>query len=504
MAAPTREELEQADAALAKAGYDENERLSVLLQLQEAQVPGVPGFMQPFESPATKGGRELQGVAQAIVPASTAALGGSLTRYGLSKMAPKLLQYAGPELSAIGEGTGAFLGGLATGQTPQQAGEGALLSGVAGGLTERGVQETGRAFARAGKVTPRTMRETLQQGGFKRLGTTMSGIGEEAYINEAEALRQMAQKARVDKSPGRLAAQRQMREFDAANTQTVTERGPLTPEGQSLVKAQRQAGLLADEAENLGHPDAAKMRAYSDLLQSESPTYTSVNRRVGGIDFSPVKQRILRLVDNRATDPGRIRVNQQLRDLADRLPDRGTMADLDFHIREHTEPIKGQVQNLEASLPTGIQQKVVAGMRQYRNQLLPEAKQNFARASNYLKATKRIRAMLVDKNGDLRTQAEGIWRQIPRNKVILRSFEEYDRVHGTQIAPKALELARKANWTPGDGATALGMIDASVGWFGRAAATTSRGIGKGLVSAAIPAGRSAAAAAAFYNAMNNP
>jgi hypothetical protein len=303
------------------------------------------------------------------------------------------------------------------------------------------------------------MRETLGQGGFRRLRTTIGGVGDEEIINEAEQLRRMGAKARVEKSPGRIAAERKMAAFDKSQTTT---------------------------------------------REVYEPPMSTRTEEVGGVDFAPIKQRILKLVDDRATSTGRVAVNEQLRRTAERLPERGTMDDLDHFIREYTEPIKGQVQNLEASLPTAVQQKIVAGARRYRNSLLPEAKPDFAKAQAYMKATKNIRSMLVDKNGDLKKSAEGVWRSIPRNKVVLRSFQEYDRVHGTEFAEKALDLARRANWTPGDGATALGMIDASVGWFGRAAATTSRAVGKGLVSSAIPAGRSAAAAAAFYNAMSNP
>lgn len=470
---PTREELDQADAALQRAGYSDDERLMVLDQL----IGDDPNLPLPLRRGGSSEMEMLTGAAQAIVPAAGAAIGGSLGRMALGKIAPKTLPYLGPAASAVGEFTGAFAGGLPF-QTPTEAATGAALSGITGLGVEGGLQMSGRAFGRAGKVTPRTMRETTAQGGFNRLRTMMGGVGEEEIVNEAEQLRRMATKARVEKSPGRVAAESKMRAFDESAAAKV----PIED-----VEARYNAGVYDPEIMRGGK------------LQTPQTIH---EREIAAVDMAPIKQRILSLVDKDATSTGRIAVNNQLKGIAERLPERGTMADLDHFIREHTEPIKGQVQNLEASLPTGVQQKIVAGARRYRNTLLPEAKTDFAQAQNYMKATKNIRSMLVDKNGDLRKGAENIWRGIPRNKVVLRSLQEYDRVHGTKFAEKALDLARRANWTPGDAQDALGMIDASAGWWRRATALTARSVGKGLIGAAIPAGRAAAATTAFYSAMN--
>lgn len=425
-------------------GFDLNGHVKMLRNygISEDDVVGLLAGDTPEPKAIAETGTPV-GAVKAMVPMLGAGLGGVGARALGQAVIPRAMAYVGPLVAGAGEAAGAFGGNLAIGQKPKDAAVNALIAGGIGAGTELGAQEVGRGFSRAGRVTPRTMNETLGQGGFQRARTTLAGVGENELIGEARTAASKATKARIETSPGRVAAKAKISAFDTAN------------------------------------PD--------------SP-----------IDFAPIKNKILSMVDKRATSTGRIAVNNQLESIAERIPERGSMDDLDFFIREHTEPVKGQVKNLEASLPANVQKSIVSFSRGYRNQLLPEAKADFASASRYLKSTKMLRSMLVDKEGNLKRGVENVWRQIPRNKVILEAFQNFDQVHGTNFADRALDLARRANWSPGDAASALGMVDASVGWLGRAVNTGTRGIGKAFITGAIPAGRSAAGLAAFHQAMTTP
>lgn len=455
---PSDAALIAARRELINAGFSPDEAEGIVAEVLVGEAPGTPSLVSQQPLSAGGGLEQMKRAAQVVIPGVASAAGGSLARMGLVHFAPKAAPYVGPLVSGVGEATGSFLGSIGTGVPPKEAVRGAAITGGVGVGVEGGLQALGRGFSRAGRVTPRTVRETQQQGGFNRLRTTFRGVGDREYLEEAKRLERGSTLKRVDKSPGRMRAESKMRDFDVANPeQTTTVPGP-------------PVGFI---------PGRQVPGAPQTVTQ-------------GPVDFEPIRQRILSLVDDRATSTGRIAVNNQLRGMADRIPESGTMDDLDFFIREQTEPIRGQVQNLEAALPASVQQRIVSFARGYRNRILPEARRDFAAASRYLAATKRIRSMLVDKSGNLRRGVEGVWRQIPRNKVVMEAFENYDKVHGTNFANRALDLARRANWSPGDGATALGMLDAGVGWWGRAAATTSRAVGKVLTISAIPAGRIAA------------
>ena len=59
----------------------------------------------------------------------------------------------------------------------------------------------------------------------------------------------------------------------------ATTEAKLSPRGANLIKVQRQAERLSVEAEQLGHPDAMRMRQVSDMLASERPTFESLGTR---------------------------------------------------------------------------------------------------------------------------------------------------------------------------------------------------------------------------------
>lgn len=330
---------------------------------------------------------------------------------------------------SAGAAAGSALSDIMARERP--SGTAAATSGVANLLLEGVPTAVGFGSARAARVPKEALQRTLAKSQGGRLRDIFSDLPVEAEFEQAKEAARAAGAAVIRKSAGRIRAERMIKQFDNVS------------------------GLPLDPR---------------------------------GVDFRPIKQRMLSLIDKRATSTERIRVNESMEALAGRLPDFGTMDDLDFFIREHTAPIKGALANVDAPVPAEFRKRIVSFARAERNRLLPEAKEAFTKASNHIARLKNFRNMIVDTKGNIKQGATGRWRSIMSDAKTREIFQRFDQETGNNFFERALDLATKRAWSPDDGDTAAAGLQAVVGWLGRATLFGGRAIAKTAIVGARPAG----------------
>lgn len=419
----------------------------------EGLVRGEPSELGPMQHPP--------GYVPEIAEAGRRLTSKEMSEMLLQGALASAAQGAGSELGAnlspahplIAGTVGSFAGGTAgdlfwdalAGRAPRP-GKSAVVGG-AGAAVEGATGALGVMGARGGAVSKRAVAGTLQQGPMKstiqalrgkgvtlgRSGEMFGGIKEGADVRMAEQAAEASTQAlsRTNLSPGRRAAEAKMDAFDnAGNT----------------------------------------------------------------VDMAPIKAHIDAQIRPNAVPAERQKVNDYLSDLKDRIPDRMSMKEYDLFIRDLTDPVRGQIGNIESSAGVAIQKGIASFMRGHRDRVvLPGAAKDFAAASQYLGDVQGLRDRLVNQVGELKPGAENLWLKSLRTTRIREAMKRYDKATGDDLFVRASKLARKQQWTPEDGKTASGWLEALAGWIGRASVMLGRGAGKVAIAASRPAGHATSA-----------
>lgn len=258
------------------------------------------------------------------------------------------------------------------------------------------------------------------------------------------------------------------------------------------------------------------LQAQKSVKGAKSPSYQRAKGYVGRydatqdeIDTTPIYERISSRIRSKPVTAEEETANAALDDLADKLPDKMTMKELETYVRRIRASVKGNYGQPGGNLKTQDIKDIAAFSRQYRDELLTKASgkygpQQFAQSSQEMEAIKNFRRTLLDSKGNLRSGAENIIRRLPRNRVVMQVFERFDAVDGTDIASQAKALGLKRQWTPTDLKDAGSMLEALMGRLNRLTGPPARGLAKAITVAAPPRGypsRGAAATAAFMQAM---
>lgn len=272
-------------------------------------------------------------------------------------------------------------------------------------------------------------------------------------------------------------------------------------------------------------PPEAEMQiaeaAQQSVKSARSPSYQRAKAYVrrydatqDEIDTTPIYERIVSrfrspIGNAKAVTTDEAAANKALDDLADTLPDKMSMAELESYVRRIRSSISGHYGQPGGNLKTQDLKDISAFARQYRDELLTGASgkygpKQFAQSSTEMDAIKNFRRTILDNKGNLRSGVENIIRRLPRNRVLMKVFERYDAATGEDIAVQARELGLKRQWTPTDLKDAGSMLEALMGRLNRLTGPPARAVAKGITVGVPPRGypsRGAAATAAFMQAM---
>lgn len=260
--------------------------------------------------------------------------------------------------------------------------------------------------------------------------------------------------------------------------------------------------------------------AQRSITTAKSPSYPDAKAAVGAyskdVDTAPIYGRILQRLRAKPVNAGEEAANRALEDMADRLPDKMTMVELEDYLQRIRTPVKDQIGQIGGSLKTNDVKDLSSFIRGYRDKLLageplaekgPEA---FAQSSREMESIKQFRKLLLDPSGNLRRSAENTLRRLPSNRVIMGIVDRYDAAMGTTFGEKARALGLKRQFNPTDLKDAgsliemLTRIERGGSITSRLAGPPARGLTKAIAIAVPPRGlpsRAAAAAEAFRTVM---
>lgn len=446
---------------------------------------------------------------------------------------------------------GSFVGGTAgdlfwdalAGRAPR-LGKSAVVGGV-GAAVEAATGALGVMGARGGGVSKRTVAGTLQQGpmrstieairtpgGLREKASALTGgrMHEMFFPPEEAAPTELARQTAKEStealskgrlSQGRIKVNRNISAFDMAkrlyhNVDPVTNQPltqyakisdhPYSKEGfVKIVRSDPESPLITEIPTSIiaKGTEAVRKQVISNALDRGEGIPREVvadfpdllRKAEAGVDMTRIKDKIASLVKPNTTNDQVLAVNEQLKALLKRTPDEMSMRAFDEFIREHTGQVKPQLGNVEAALPYYVRKQVANFARNYRNtRVLPGAKNSYARASEYINDVKSLRSRLVNQNGQLKTGAEDIWRNSLRKYRIREAMQRYDKATNDNLFERASRLARKQDWSPEDGKTAIGFLEGIAGWIGRASVFLGRGAGKVAIAASRPVGHATSAA----------
>lgn len=261
-------------------------------------------------------------------------------------------------------------------------------------------------------------------------------------------------------------------------------------------------------------------QARDSIQKARSPSFPQAEAAVGAyqkdVDTAPIYGRILQRLRAKPVNAAEEAANKSLEDLADRLPDKMTMTELEDYLQRIRVPVKDQMGQVGGSLKTNDVKDLSSFIRQYRDKLLagePASEAGpgaFVKSSREMESIKQFRKLLLDKSGNLRRSAENTVRRLPSNRTIMGVFDRYDAAMGTDFGQKARALALKRQFNPTDLKDAgsliemLSRIDRAGSITSRLAGPPARALTKGMSVVLPPRGfpsRSAAATEAFRSAM---
>lgn len=270
-------------------------------------------------------------------------------------------------------------------------------------------------------------------------------------------------------------------------------------------------------------PSDAEMQiaqaAQKSVQRARSKSFPTAQAAVANytqdVDTAPIYQRILSRLrtpvgNAKAVTDAEAAANKALDNLADTLPDKMTMTELEDYLQRIRTPVKDQIGQIGGSLKANDVKDISAFIRKYRDQLLSanpataEGPAAFEASSQEMAAIKQFRKTILDTKGNLRVGVENIIRRLPRNRVVMGIVERYDAANGTTFAQQARTLGLKRQLTPTELKDAGSMLEALMGRFMRITGPPGRGVAKFITVAAPPRGypsRGAAAYGAFKAAM---
>lgn len=232
--------------------------------------------------------------------------------------------------------------------------------------------------------------------------------------------------------------------------------GKVTPE-QEAAQAIRTSNATKEALGTIseGRKAAETMMAFRDKLR------VSLGMEPG-VDTASIVQTMREQIHPEATLPERQALNEWIEERAASLPPRMTHERLDSFIREWRETIKSTYGRgkSEITVPQRVRRTTVDSAKALRDKLMPEAAPHFAQAEEYLGATKKLQKMLIDKEGDVRPGAVGMWRQAMENDIIMQRLREFDRVTEGKynVTESGLRLARKKAWTSQNAVQAVSIL----------------------------------------------
>lgn len=436
---------------LRESGYSENEAAMAAAEAVGASNAGIPGSdlqMRPGET-----------AVKALVPMLGAGLGGVGARVVAGKLIPEAAQAVGPLISGAGQFLGTFAGNKAIGMPTGQAVQNASMAGGAGTAIEGLGNIMTRAGGWVGSVPRATVNETLSSPARAwELARPFAQQAPDAEFNLAKDMRARLQTKEPPpgvaslgkKTTARVRAEGALRRFDNAN--------PAKP--------------TAAEAA-IGEPASS----------------------TGAIDTGQIRSRILGMIKPNSLEEGQQTVNDYLRRKASALPDKMSAADLDTFILEHKKPIQQTFGQEQVSLPQGVKRNIVGAAIATRNQAVPEARADFAKASAQLGSMRAMANKLLTRTGEVRPTAESTFKNILKNQQTREMFSTYEKQTGNDgVLLDADNLAMKRQWSREDFGHAGYLWYLAERVFGRPA-------GKVAAILAQPAGHTAAATTAFMAAM---
>ena len=370
---------------------------------------------------------------------------------------------------------------IVQGEIPSLAKAGA--TGAASLITEGGIGEFGRMAARVSGVPRETVSDVMGMGTTGRARMIYGAPPKGAELAQADIATTRAKEALGKKTIGRRAAERKMAEFDLSAkvpsaTEDITQHPLSTEQFHKQYSQTVRAGTLVGETPHglklhmpgerfeAKYPNAKVLR--KKAIQSALDAGEQVPREIledfpdilyqqeARVDITPIKQRLSKMIKS---EPWRSEeqksANAILRGKIADLPDQMKIADFDQWITEHTKPIGKKIGAIDQSLPVEARKEIAAFGRQYRNKVIPRAKADFLQASKDLGAYKRFRKQILDIQGDPKISVENIWRRLPQNQELLRTFRRFDEAatrNGipSNLAEDALYLAKKRDWTSDD------------------------------------------------------
>lgn len=512
-----------------------------LYQMGTGNMPGSYGSADLLQNPPQTWGDLGKQALRTGALVGGATLGGMAGR-AVGEAVPLLSKVWSPLMSSAGTAAGQFTGDVATGGDPLDAAVSAGQTGLLNLGVEGSLNLGARGTGKIGNISNESINAALNRGPAATARMVWRAPAKDAELQIAEQLRGQLRPENprpgsvnlTSKVPARLRAETAIRQFDASNPAPSDQFGgpvrqpmPAVPRTTSYVGSTEPQPLYRSSSETIsvpggqppitdygqefqgvGPPQQSNVDIVRKTQYGETPPGTvrksittpqaPLGRELKGvIDTAPIKQKLLSMVDNDSLETGVQSVNAYLIDKANSLPDTMSAAELDKFIRHHSNPISTSYGAEQVPLPTRVKQGFLRTARAVRNATLPEAKPDFAKASNQLNIMRRTAKQFLEKTGEVKAGAVEKFKGILNDQWLRKILTQYEDRTGNHILEEADDLAFKRDWTKEDRGHAGRLWWIAERFLAKPAARFT-------ATVARPAGHTAAAIAAFERSMENP